>query len=60
MNYMEYYLNSNLKYNCIKKEERTKILLMEKPYEVQEHINELYVLISYLMQNKPRIDNELD
>lgn len=57
---MEYYLNSDLKYNCIKKEERTKILLIEKPYEVQDHINELYVLISYLMQNKNENKNELD
>ena len=57
---MEYYLNSDLKYNCIKKEERTKILLIEKPYEVQDHINELYVLISYLMQNKNDNKNEFD
>jgi hypothetical protein len=59
-----HYLNSDLKYNCIQQGTRNKILHIEKPYLVQQHINELYLLIEYLQNKDLKIDevttDELD
>jgi hypothetical protein len=55
------YLNSDLKYNCIKQKTKNKIFHTEKPHSVQQHINELYILIEYLQNKDLKMDEvELD